>query len=157
MRWTPQLTLEPGLAEKVGHPDSVTWVYDLRPGVRFHSGAAMTADDVVVSLNRHRDPALGSYWVEDFKNVASVEKTGPLQVTVTLTTPDALFPQAMANSAGTVAGAAAMAEQGAAFGTADGGLDCTGCAVAGAVAVRWRCDDLTENPVRIAGGSYRGT
>ncbi|MFG2981690.1 ABC transporter substrate-binding protein [Streptomyces sp. NPDC048258] len=126
MRWTPQLTLEPGLAERVSQPDPTTWVYDLRPNVRFHSGATLTADDAVASLNRHLDPELGSYWVEDYKNVESVEKTGPLQITVHLTTPDALFPQAMANSAGTVANAVTMAEQGKAFGTADGGLDCTG-------------------------------
>ncbi|MGP3689232.1 ABC transporter substrate-binding protein [Streptomyces sp. IBSNAI002] len=126
MRWTPQLTLEPGLAEKATQTDPTTWVYDLRPGVRFHSGATLTADDAVASLNRHLDPELGSYWVEDFRNVAAVEKTGPLQITVRLTTPDALFPQAMANSAGTVARAVTMEEQGKAFGTADGGLDCTG-------------------------------
>ncbi|MFD8983213.1 ABC transporter substrate-binding protein [Streptomyces sp. NPDC059564] len=126
MRWTPQLTLEPGLAERATHPDPTTWVYDLRPGVRFHSGATLTADDAVASLRRHLDPALGSFWAEDFKNVASVDKTGPLQVTVHLTTPDALFPQAMANSAGTVANAASMAAAGKDFGTADGGLDCTG-------------------------------
>ncbi|MFD5887071.1 ABC transporter substrate-binding protein [Streptomyces sp. NPDC060334] len=126
MRWTPQLTVEPGLAEKASNPDPTTWVYDLRPNVRFHSGATLTADDAVASLNRHLDPELGSYWVEDFKNVASVEKTGPLQVTVHLKTPDALFPQAMANSAGTVANAATMRAQGRRFGTADGGLDCTG-------------------------------
>ncbi|MFJ9076082.1 ABC transporter substrate-binding protein [Streptomyces sp. NPDC102278] len=126
MRWTPQLTVEPGLAEKASNPDPTTWVYDLRPNVRFHSGATLTADDAVASLNRHLDPELGSYWVEDFKNVDSIEKTGPLQVTVHLKTPDALFPQAMANSAGTVANAATMREQGRRFGTADGGLDCTG-------------------------------
>lgn len=126
MRWTPQLTVEPGLAEKASNPDPTTWVYDLRPNVRFHSGATLTADDAVASLNRHLDPELGSYWAEDFKNVASVEKTGPLQVTVHLKAPDALFPQAMANSAGTVANAATMREQGRRFGTADGGLDCTG-------------------------------
>ncbi|MEV6955930.1 ABC transporter substrate-binding protein [Streptomyces sp. NPDC051183] len=126
MRWTPQLTMEPGLAERATNPDPTTWVYDLRPNVRFHSGAALTADDAVASLNRHLDPELGSYWTEDFKNVDSVEKTGPLQVTVHLKRPDALFAQAMANSAGTVANARALAEQGETFGTADGGLDCTG-------------------------------
>lgn len=126
MRWTPQLTLEPGLATKAENPDPKTWVYTIRSGVRFHGGGEMTADDVVYSLRRHMDPDLGSYWVEDYANVASIDKTGPMQVTVHLKKPDSQFPQAMANSSGTVASARTMKAQGKKFGTADGGLDCTG-------------------------------
>lgn len=126
MRWTPQLTTEPGLATKATNPDPKTWVYDLRPGVKFHGGGDMTADDAVYSLRRHLDDDLGSYWVEDFRNVASIDKTGPMQVTVKLKTPDSMFPQAMANSAGTVASAKTIKAQGKKFGTADGTLDCTG-------------------------------
>ncbi|WP_327358258.1 ABC transporter substrate-binding protein [Streptomyces sp. NBC_01304] len=126
MRWTPGLTTEPGLARKASNPDPKTWVYDLRAGVKFHGGGELTADDAVYSLRRHLDPKLGSYWNEDFANVASIDKTGPLQVTVRLKRPDALFPQAMANSAGTVASSRSIKAQGRKFGTADGGLDCTG-------------------------------
>lgn len=126
MRWTPQLTVEPGLAEKAENPDQKTWVYTIRSGVKFHSGAEMTADDVVYSLRRHMDPELGSYWIANFKNVASIDKTGPRQVTVKLKVPDSQFAQAMANSTGTVASAESIRAQGKKFGTADGGLDCTG-------------------------------
>ncbi|MEV2268657.1 ABC transporter substrate-binding protein [Nonomuraea africana] len=126
MRWTPDLKEAPGLAEKVDRPDPRTLVYTIRKGVRFHSGAEMTADDVVASLNRHLDEQVGSYWISTFRNVESITKTGPMEVTVAFKQPDALFNLEMGASPGTVASAASIKAMGKAFGTADGGLDCTG-------------------------------
>ncbi|MFI6322911.1 ABC transporter substrate-binding protein [Nonomuraea sp. NPDC050556] len=124
MRWTPDLKEEPGLAEKVDRPDDRTFVYTIRKGVKFHSGAEMTADDVVASLNRHMDEKVGSYWVSTYRNVKSITKTGPMQVTVALNQPDALFNLEMGASPGTIASAAALKKK--TFGTSDGALDCTG-------------------------------
>ncbi|MEU8528172.1 MULTISPECIES: ABC transporter substrate-binding protein [Streptomyces] len=125
MRWTPGLTLEPGLAQKASNPDPTTWVYDLRSGVRFHDGKVMTADDVVFSLGRQTDPNNAAAWAQVFQNVASVKKTGPLQVTVKLKKPDSQFPQYMATAAGVVASKAGVEAAGKDYGTA-GGLACTG-------------------------------
>ncbi|WP_327165762.1 ABC transporter substrate-binding protein [Streptomyces zaomyceticus] len=125
MRWTPGLTLEPGLAEKATNPDPKTWVYDLRSGVRFHDGRTMTADDVVFSLGRQTDPNNAAAWAQNFQNVASVRKTGPLQVTVELKKPDSQFPQYMATAAGVVASKAGVTAAGKDYGTS-GGLACTG-------------------------------
>ncbi|MFJ7956310.1 ABC transporter substrate-binding protein [Streptomyces sp. NPDC096319] len=125
MRWTPGLTLEPGLARKASNPDPTTWVYDLRPGVRFHDGRTMTADDVVYSLGRQRDPDNAAAWAQNFQNVTSIEKTGPLQVTVKLRKPDSQFPQYMATAAGVVASKAGVEAAGKNYGTT-GGLACTG-------------------------------
>ncbi|MFG2334863.1 ABC transporter substrate-binding protein [Streptomyces sp. NPDC048604] len=125
MRWTPALTLEPGLARRASNPDPKTWVYDLRPGVRFHDGRTMTADDVVFSLGRQTDPANAAAWAQNFQNVAAIRKTGPLQVTVTLKKPDSQFPQYMATAAGVVASRAGVTAAGADYGTT-GGLACTG-------------------------------
>ncbi|MYS09585.1 ABC transporter substrate-binding protein [Streptomyces sp. SID6041] len=125
MRWTPGLTLEPGLARKAANPDPTTWVYDLRSGVRFHDGRTMTADDVVFSLGRQRDPDNAAAWAQNFENVASVRKTGPLQVTVKLKKPDSQFPQYMATAAGVVASKAGVRAAGKDYGTS-GGLACTG-------------------------------
>ncbi|AKA07965.1 peptide ABC transporter substrate-binding protein [Streptomyces noursei ZPM] len=125
MRWTPGLTMAPGLARKATHPDPLTWVYDLRPGVRFHDGGVLSADDVVFSLNRQRDPANGSAWASVFKNVATLTKTGPLQVTVRLARPDSQFPQYMATAAGVVASRSGIRAAGRDYGTS-GSLDCTG-------------------------------
>ncbi|MEV4066400.1 ABC transporter substrate-binding protein [Nonomuraea dietziae] len=126
MRWTPDLKEEPGLAEKAVQRDPKTLVYTIRKGVRFHSGAEMTADDVVASLNRHLDEKVGSYWVSSFRNVESITKTGPREVTVRFKRPDALFALEMGASPGTVVSAASLKAQGKSFGTADGRLDCTG-------------------------------
>ncbi|MCX4750074.1 ABC transporter substrate-binding protein [Kitasatospora sp. NBC_01287] len=125
MRWTPQLGEEPGLAEKATNPDPTTWVFDLRPGVKFHDGSVMTADDAVFSLDRQMDPANGGAWANVFQNVGSIAKTGPLQVTVKLKTPDSQFPQYMATAAGVVAGERGVRAAGKDYGTS-GSLDCTG-------------------------------
>ncbi|MFJ2768812.1 ABC transporter substrate-binding protein [Streptomyces sp. NPDC087300] len=125
MRWTPGLTTEPGLAREASHPDPTTWVYDLRAGVRFHDGGTMTADDVVFSLDRQRDPDNAAAWAQIFQNVTSIRKTGPLQVTVRLKKPDSQFPQYMATAAGVVASEAGVRAAGKDYGTS-GGLACTG-------------------------------
>lgn len=125
MRWTPGLTVEPGLARKASNPDPTTWVYDLRAGVRFHDGRTMTADDVVHSLGRQRNPDNAAAWAQVFQNVTAVTKTGPLQVTVKLKKPDSQFSQYMATAAGVVASKAGVEKAGRDYGTT-GGLACSG-------------------------------
>ncbi|WP_441248577.1 ABC transporter substrate-binding protein [Kitasatospora sp. McL0602] len=125
MRWTPQLTLAPGLAEKATNPDPTTWVYDLRPGVHFHDGSVLTADDVVYSLGRQMNPDNAAAWAQQFQNVSTITKTGPLQVTVKLTRPDSQFNQYLATAAGVVASKAGVEAAGKDYGTS-GSLDCTG-------------------------------
>lgn len=51
----------------------------------------MSADDVVFSLGRQMDPENAAAWAQNFENVSSVRKTGPLQVTVKLKKPDSQF------------------------------------------------------------------
>jgi len=126
LRWNPDLTITPNLAEKFSNPTPTTWVYDLRSDVTFHDGTTMTADDVVASLKRHLDPNVGSYWASVFKNVKSIDKTGPLQVTVTLTQPDSMFNQYMAVSPGTVDSAATFKADGADYGNSTKLVNCTG-------------------------------
>lgn len=125
-RITPDRKLEPALAVSVDSPDPTTFVYQLREGVRFNDGTEMTADDVVASLSRHLDPEVGSVVADAFKNVESIEATGPLEVTVTLSEPDHLFNQQMAGEAGRVESAAFLDEAGADYGSPDFGLNCTG-------------------------------
>lgn len=126
LRVTPDLKIEPGLAVKWASPDPLTWVYDLRSGVRFHDGTVMTADDVVASLKRQMDPATGSPWGSAFKNVKTVEKTGPLRVTLKLTKPDVLLNELMAASPGTVESAAFLARTGKEYGVPGGKVNCSG-------------------------------
>ncbi|MFI8824817.1 ABC transporter substrate-binding protein [Streptomyces sp. NPDC053431] len=126
LRVTPDLKVEPGLAVKWANPDPLVWVYTLRPGVTFHDGTVMTADDVVASLRRQMDPATGSPWGSAFKNVKTVEKTGPLEVTLRLGKPDVLLNELMAASPGTVESAAFLAKAGKEYGVPGGRVNCTG-------------------------------
>lgn len=126
LRVTPDLKIEPGLAVKWEQPDPLTLVYTLRPGVKFHDGTTMAAEDVVASLKRQMDPATGSPWASSFKNVHTIEATGPLEVTIRLTKADVLFHELMAASPGTVVSAASLAKEGPDYGTPKGALNCTG-------------------------------
>lgn len=126
LRWNADLTYSPGLAEKVTHPNPTTWVYDLRAGVTFHDGTPLTAKDAVASMQRHLDPDVGSYWTSAYTNVKEIAATGPLQVTVTLTQPDAGFNDYMAAAPGVIESAATLEKLGADYGTSKGGVNCTG-------------------------------
>ncbi len=72
-------------------PDGLTYVFNLNPRIRFSTGKPLTADDVVFSLKRQKYLKGPASWFQD--GVASVEKTGPSQVTIKLTSvnPDWLF------------------------------------------------------------------
>lgn len=126
LRLAPDLSLEPALAESFAHPDPTTWVYTLRDGATFHDGSPLTADDVVFSLQRHLDPAAGSFWSGAFANVDSITASGPLEVTVTLSAPDELFNAYMSSPAGVVERAATVQELGETYGTPQGGVNCIG-------------------------------
>ncbi|WP_329284961.1 ABC transporter substrate-binding protein [Streptomyces sp. NBC_00691] len=126
LRVTPDLRIEPGLAVKYDRPDPRTLVYTLRPGVRFHDGTTMTADDVVASLKRQMDPETGSPWGSAFKSVDTIEKTGPLEVTLRLAKPDILLHELMAASPGTIESAATLAKAGKDYGTPKSKINCTG-------------------------------
>ena len=126
LRLNPDYTLSPGLAESFEHPTPTTWVYTIRDGVTFHDGSPLTAADVVVSMNRHLDPAVGSSWYSVFQNVVSIEQTGDREVTVTEAIPDSQFNLAMGGSAGVVESAATLEAVGGDYGNSTGGVNCTG-------------------------------
>ena len=46
------MQIQPCLASRWENPDPSTWIFHLRPGVRFHSGKPFAAEDVVYSLDR---------------------------------------------------------------------------------------------------------
>ena len=48
------LSPRPALAVRWSNPDTLTWVFELRTGVRFHDGQPLTAEDVVWSFERLR-------------------------------------------------------------------------------------------------------
>lgn len=54
VRFDPQFRLEPSLAARWENPDERTYLFDLRPGLRFSDGREVTAEDVAVSLEAPR-------------------------------------------------------------------------------------------------------
>lgn len=126
LRLNPDWTLSPGLAESWTHPTPETFVYTIREGVTFHDGTPLTAADVVASLSRHLDPAVGSFWYSVYVNVVSIEQTGDREVTVTSAIPGEQFNLAMGSAAGVVESAATLAAAGADYGNSTGGVNCTG-------------------------------
>ncbi|GAA3890793.1 ABC transporter substrate-binding protein [Leifsonia kafniensis] len=126
LRWNADLTISPGLAESFENPTPTTWVYNIRPGVTFHDGTPLTAADAVASMSRHLDPAVGSSWFSVYQNVATIEQTGDMQVTVTTTVPDSQFNQGMTGAPGVIESAATLAKAGKDYGNSSTGVNCTG-------------------------------
>lgn len=120
----PDMTTKPFLAEKAATPDDTTLVLTLRPGVTFHDGTPMTADDVLWSLKRHADPDMEQG--DEFGNVASMRKTGDREITIAFKAPDALFTKALAGDAGIVWNKEQVEEAGKDFGTPGRPDACTG-------------------------------
>ncbi|MEV0588880.1 ABC transporter substrate-binding protein [Nonomuraea sp. NPDC050310] len=83
--------LQPSLAASWERKDARTYVYQLRQGVTFADGAALTAADVVASLNLHAAKGSTSAFAYAYAGVESIEATAPAEVTITLKQPDASF------------------------------------------------------------------
>lgn len=73
--------------------DGLEYTFNLVPGVRFHDGRALTAEDVAWSLNRLRDPQVGSPKVSLYANVREVVAVDDTTLVVRLerTEPDFLY------------------------------------------------------------------
>lgn len=84
------------LAESVESADARTWTVKLRKGVTFHDGKTLTADDVVFSLQRHLDPAVGSKVNALAKQISGTKKIDDTTVEITLDSPNADLPTILA-------------------------------------------------------------
>lgn len=93
MKPTPEGDLTPAVAESYEISDDGTvYTFTLRQGVKFHNGEDVTADDVVYSLERCKDPQDASIVpVEAFSSVASIEAPDEKTVVITLTEPSNEF------------------------------------------------------------------
>ncbi|HEX3240829.1 MAG TPA: ABC transporter substrate-binding protein [Solirubrobacterales bacterium] len=116
----------PAIAKSVANPNPKTFVYEIRPGIKFWNGDEVTAEDVAYSLARNLDPQVASHFATYYGNVKSIEATGPMQVTVEMTRPDYVFPEILGTAAGAIVQKSYAEEKGKDFGTKSGGLMCTG-------------------------------
>ncbi len=88
--------LQPGLATswKLASDPSI-WEFKLRPGVKFHDGSLLTADDVVFSLKRAQAPS--SQLKSLLSSVDTITKVDPLTVRVKTKGPNLIFPNNLTN------------------------------------------------------------
>lgn len=85
------LALEPALALKWEMTSPTVWRFTLRPGVKWQDGSAFTADDVVFSAARVRNP--NSVLKSVLGPVKEVRKIDDLTVEFETTRPAPIFPQ----------------------------------------------------------------
>jgi peptide/nickel transport system substrate-binding protein len=71
--------------------DGLTYTFSLAEGAAWHDGDPFTAEDVVWTFNRLRDPELGSPTVDLYSNINDIEASGDLEVTFTLAEPNPFF------------------------------------------------------------------
>ncbi|PWK59286.1 ABC transporter substrate-binding protein [Roseicyclus mahoneyensis] len=96
-RFGPDGAILPALAESwTVSEDGATYTFTLRAGVTFHDGSAMTAEDVVFTLDRARAEGSTNAQPGLFANIVSVDAPDDLTVVVTLDGPDGAFPFDMA-------------------------------------------------------------
>ncbi|MEM5383344.1 ABC transporter substrate-binding protein [Paraburkholderia phymatum] len=86
------------LAESLETKDATVWVVKLRSGVQFHDGKSLATNDVIYSLMRHKDPALGSKAKTLADQIKEAKATGPNEVTITLEGANADLPVILATS-----------------------------------------------------------
>jgi peptide/nickel transport system substrate-binding protein len=112
VRHNENLEITPDLAEDIDVPDNVTYIFNLRKGVKFHNGKEMTAEDVVFSLNRILDPKTASPGRSYLATIKSIETLSPYSVKVTLTAPLASFLEGLASNNCAVVSKAAVEQYG---------------------------------------------
>ena len=86
-----KLGLVPGLATQWKQTGPLAWRFKLRPGVKFHDGTPLTADDVVFSVERAKAP---TSQVAVYANaVGTAKRVDDLTVDFQLTSFDPIFLQ----------------------------------------------------------------
>jgi peptide/nickel transport system substrate-binding protein len=96
----------PGVATEWGvAPDDKTkWIFELRPGVKFHDGSDFNADAVVWNVEKvlkqdalHFDPSQVGVTASRMPNLRSARKIDDMTVELTTAAPDALLPINLTN------------------------------------------------------------
>ena len=89
--------LLPGLATEWASPDGKVWTFSLRSDVKFSNGSPFTADDVVYTFDRLRNPDVGSSGVGLYANVTGIKALDATHVEFTLKDPNPEFPSDVAD------------------------------------------------------------
>ena len=117
--WQPQ----PMLADSWSYDEkALTLTFKLRSGIKFHSGATMTSDDVVASLKRYRESAGTGAVLKSLTSDISAET--PDTVVIKLTGPTGIIPGLLTLTPAVIMSKAALAGKSATQAVET--VDCTG-------------------------------
>ncbi|MEM6696033.1 MAG: ABC transporter substrate-binding protein [Pseudomonadota bacterium] len=95
MKFQPDGTITPWLAESVERTDDTTWVITIRDGVTFQNGRAMDVPAVLEAVAFHRERNSGTQSVLPAE--ATFTQTGPLEITVETGVPVPELPSILAH------------------------------------------------------------
>ncbi|HEV7943395.1 MAG TPA: ABC transporter substrate-binding protein [Solirubrobacteraceae bacterium] len=97
VEFEPNGKLKLGLASSIEHPNATTYIYHIKPGVKFSDGQPLTTSDVVYSLDQNLEKiaTTNAFWSP---LVASVAATGKSTVVIKLKKPDVDWPSILAYS-----------------------------------------------------------
>jgi peptide/nickel transport system substrate-binding protein len=95
IRRDEKLKLEPALATEWTQVQPTVWRFKLRQGVKFHDGTPFTADDVIFSLDRVRDP--GSNMKSVVSAIKEAKKVDDFTIDFTTNGPDPILPEEITN------------------------------------------------------------
>jgi peptide/nickel transport system substrate-binding protein len=127
LRLNPDFSYSPNLATSWSYgPGHLSLTFTIRSGVTFWDGHPLTAQDVAYSLLRNMNPKNSPVNGGFFANVKSIAATGPHTVVVRFSHPDELFIKEMSTIAGDVSEEQFTKAKGGAYGTAQGGVMCSG-------------------------------
>lgn len=89
VRYDASLRLQPRIARSWEvSPDGLTWTFRLREGVKWHDGTPVTADDVVFTVEKVRDPkTISVSYLSNFDTLASIEALDETTVRATYKAP----------------------------------------------------------------------
>ena len=100
MEWEFEtLKPKPGLVESWTFKDPTTLILNIRSGITFHDGTPLDAEAVRFNLDRNKNSPKSNVKT-DIASIATVEATGPMQVTVKLNTPNLAIPSILSDRAG---------------------------------------------------------
>ncbi|HTW20976.1 MAG TPA: ABC transporter substrate-binding protein, partial [Mycobacteriales bacterium] len=125
LKQAPDGSIGPGLAT-LTYPTPTTMQFDINPAAKFWDGHPVTPADVVYSLDRNTNAALGGFYGLVFSRVKSIAASGADQVTITLKQPDYWLAGELSSMPGIIIEKAYAEKQGKNYGTPGGGIMCTG-------------------------------
>jgi peptide/nickel transport system substrate-binding protein len=91
------LEVQGALAESWEQTSPTSYVFKIRDGAAFSNGRAVTAADVIGSLERIKDPETASYWSHQLGDIAKMEAIDDHTVSVELAAPHPAFLPALAH------------------------------------------------------------